>query len=110
RTTVEYRCPGHKSSAATSAGSSLQKVKGIPEIQREILVALCRPYKYGGDHATPATNRKIADEVFLGIDAVKNHLRILFKRFDIADLPQNEKRARLVECAFQLGIVSERDL
>lgn len=44
-----------------------------------------------------------------GIDAVKNHLRLVFQRFEIAGLPQNQKRARLVECAFQWGLVSERD-
>ena len=45
--------------------------------------------------ATPATNRQIADEVFLSVDAVKAHLRVLFDRFGVGELPQNEKRARL---------------
>jgi hypothetical protein len=44
------------------------------------------------------------------VDAVKTHLGTLFKRFEIADLPQNQKRARLVECSFQWGLVSEKDL
>ena len=48
--------------------------------------------------------------MFLSVDAVKTHLRTLFQRFEIGDLPQNQKRARLVECAFQWGLVSERDL
>ena len=71
---------------------------------------LCRPFKDTAGFATPASNREIAQEVFLGVDAVKMHLRILFKRFQIGDLPQNQKRARLVECAFQWGLISERDL
>ena len=44
------------------------------------------------------------------MDAVKTHLRTLFHKFHIEDLPQNQKRAKLVERAFALGIVSRRDL
>jgi pSer/pThr/pTyr-binding forkhead associated (FHA) protein len=107
---VEYRCPNEGSTAVTVSGPLLQKVERLTNVQRKILVALCRPYKSGGGYATPASNNQIASEVFLGVDAVKNHLRILFQRFEIADLPQNQKRAALVECAFQWGLVSERDL
>jgi pSer/pThr/pTyr-binding forkhead associated (FHA) protein len=109
-TVVEYRCPNEGSTAVTVSGSLLPRVESLTEMQRKILVALCRPYKAGVPYATPASNNQIASEVFLGVDAVKNHLRILFQRFEIADLPQNQKRARLVECAFQWGLVSERDL
>jgi len=74
------------------------------------LVALCRPYKTGDPYATPASNQDIAREVFLGVDAVKNHLRLLFQRFELGDLPQNQKRARLAQYAFQTGLVAARDL
>lgn len=109
-TLLEYRSPLEGGTAATSAGTHLPIVDSITDTQRKVLVALCRPYKDGGAYATPASNNQIASEVFLGVDSVKNHLRILFQRFSIADLPQNQKRARLVECAFQWGLVSERDL
>jgi len=78
--------------------------------QRQILIALCRPYRDGGAFATPASNRQIAAEVFLGLDAVRTHLRILYDRFELGDLAQGEKRARLAECAFRLGLISQRDL
>jgi pSer/pThr/pTyr-binding forkhead associated (FHA) protein len=109
-TTVEYRCPGEPSVAVTSAASFLPLVEALSDTQRRILIALCRPYKAGGGFATPASNSDIAAEVFLSVDAVKTNLRMLFKHFEISDLPQNQKRARLVECAFQLGLVTERDL
>ena len=51
-----------------------------------------------------------SDELFLSVEAVKTHLRVLFGKFGVEDLPQNQKRARLVERAFQTGIVNERDL
>jgi len=78
--------------------------------QRRVLVALCRPYREGPAFARPAANRQIADEVFLSVDAVKGHLRALFARFGIEELPQNEKRLRLVERAFETGAVSRHEL
>ncbi len=110
RTVVEFRSPRESSTAATSSSSFWPTVPDLTETQRKILIALCRPYKAGDAYATPASNQQIASEVFLGVDAVKNHLRLLFQRFEMADLPQNQKRARLVEYAFQCGLVAERDL
>ncbi len=111
RTLVEYRSPAEGSTAMTSAAAAdLPTIDSLSDTQRRILIALCRPYKSARAFATPASNNEIAAEVFLSVDAVKTHLRTLFARFDIATLPQNQKRARLVECAFHWGLVSERDL
>ena len=79
-------------------------------MQRRVLVALCRPYGSGSTYGTPATNQRIADDLHLSVDAVKNHLRVLFRKFAIGALPQNQKRARLVELAFERGVIGERDL
>ena len=38
------------------------------------------------------------------------HLRTLFARFELSDLPQNQKRARLAEVALEYGLISKRDL
>jgi hypothetical protein len=108
-TILEYRRPGAGSTVLT-ASPSQPNVSDLTDRQRAILVALCRPYKAGASFTTPATNAEIGREVGLGIDAVKGHLGVLFKRFEIAHLENNLKRARLVECAFQWGLVSERDL
>jgi len=75
-----------------------------------VLIALCRPYQDERAYATPSTNQQIADELVLSLDAVKTHLRILFHKVGIDDLPQNRKRARLVEMALGHGLVSTRDL
>jgi hypothetical protein len=110
RTVIEYRCPRGNLTDVTSAGSFPALTLRLTEAQKRILIALCRPYKVEGTYATPASNSQIAAEAFIGVDAVKNHLRILFQRFEIADLPQNQKRARLAECALRWGLVSEKDL
>jgi DNA-binding NarL/FixJ family response regulator len=75
-----------------------------------VLVALCRPFREGSEFARPATNRQIAEEVFLSVDAVKANLRALFETFEVGDLPQNQKRVRLAELALRSGVISPRDL
>jgi pSer/pThr/pTyr-binding forkhead associated (FHA) protein len=82
----------------------------LTETQRRVLIALCRPYRDGTSFATPASNQEIAAEVFLGVDAVKAHLRTLFARFELTELPQNQKRARLAEVALHAGVISLSDL
>ena len=82
----------------------------LSEAQRRVLISLCRPYREPGAHVTPATNRQIADDLVLSVEAVKTHLRTLFQRFGVEDLPQNAKRARLVELAFETSAVTPRDL
>ena len=58
----------------------------------------------------PATNREIAETLFLSVDAVKAHLRVLFERFGLQELPQNQKRASLAATALLNGIVKAHDL
>jgi hypothetical protein len=77
----------------------------LTDTQLGILAALCEPISSGNQYATPATNQDIADEVFLSVDAVKGHLRTLYRKFGIEDLPHNQKRARLVELAIEGGYV-----
>jgi hypothetical protein len=77
----------------------------LTDTQKRILAALCRPVSEGNHFATPATNQEIAEAVFLSVDAVKGHLRTLYRKFGIEDLPHNQKRARLVELAVAGGYV-----
>lgn len=81
----------------------------LTDTQLGILAALCRPISSGNQFATPATNQEIADEAFLSVDAVKDHLRTLYRKFAIEDLPQSQKRARLVELAIEGGYVKREE-
>ncbi len=110
QTTLVYRSPGRQPTRSTSPAQGTPTLNSVTETQRRVLAALCRPYKESVGFASPATNQQIAQEVFLSVDAVKTHLRSLFHTFAIEDLPQNQKRARLVECALQWGIIAKRDL
>lgn len=109
-TVVVFRSPATAGRAETAAAKDMPDVQSVTETQRRVLIALCRPYAEGSDFATPATNRTIADEVYLSVDAVKAHLRTLFDRFEVGELPQNQKRVRLAELALRSGVVSPRDL
>jgi pSer/pThr/pTyr-binding forkhead associated (FHA) protein len=109
-TLVVYRAPADAGIAETDVAADVSAQASLSETQRRILIALCRPFKDGAGYATPATNRQIAAEVFLSVDAVKAQLRSLFEKFDVGALPQNQKRVRLAERAFQSGAVAPRDL
>jgi hypothetical protein len=108
-TAIVFREPGADGGESTARATSAIRRTDLTETQRQILVALCRPYRGDDPFAVPATNQEIAEEVSRSIDAVKSHLRTLFEKFGIDDLRQNQKRARLVVLARQSGIVTERD-
>jgi hypothetical protein len=106
-TPVTFRAPedAADSTAAIKLGSGSVS---LSEAQRKVLIALCRPLAASA-YATPATNKEIAAEVYLSVDAVKAHLRVIFERFDLDDLPQNQKRARLAATALVNGVVRPHD-
>jgi hypothetical protein len=104
-----FRDTTQRRSQTVIAGTELAG-PAVSAAQRRVLVALCRPYKHHSAFARPASNREIAAELVLTVEAVKSHLRALFAKFNLDDLPQNEKRLRLVEQTFQLGLVRDSEL
>jgi pSer/pThr/pTyr-binding forkhead associated (FHA) protein len=81
----------------------------VTDAQRRVLAALCRPLLDGGSAVPlPATNQAIAEELFLSVEAVKTHLRDLYRRFGIEEHAQNEKRAILAHRAVELGLAADR--
>ncbi|MTD47102.1 FHA domain-containing protein [Conexibacter sp. W3-3-2] len=109
RTLLAYRRPELEESRPTQVASDGAAPAELSATQRQVLLALARPYKHD-EFAVPATNQEIADALHLSVDAVKAHLRGLFQRFGIEHLPQNQKRSRLVAEALQRGVIAVRDL
>jgi pSer/pThr/pTyr-binding forkhead associated (FHA) protein len=89
-----------RTTATTRSGTPPE----LSAAQQRVLRALCRP-TLEGPFSPPATNREIADELFLSVETVKSHMHALFELFEIGEVPQNRKRAELVQRAFERGAV-----
>jgi len=108
-TLVAFRLPTQEESMSTQVGGASETAVHLSPTQRLVLVALCRPLATSA-FEPPATNKDIAGELHLSVDAVKAHLRMLFERFGLENLPQNQKRARLAASALVNGVVAPHDL
>jgi pSer/pThr/pTyr-binding forkhead associated (FHA) protein len=108
-THVTYREPAPPEGApsTTRAPATPTSIPLSPQ-HRKVLIALCRPVVVTRT-ATPATNRQIAEELYLSEEAVKAHLRLLFRRFGLEELPQNEKRARLADMVLASGMLAPHE-
>jgi pSer/pThr/pTyr-binding forkhead associated (FHA) protein len=105
---IVFRAPARIDRDPTAALPDAEAAGLITPTQKAVLVALTRPV-WAGESSAPATNLQVAQAINLSVDSVKAHLRVLFERYAIADLPQNEKRARLVEIVLSMGVVTPRD-
>lgn len=103
-TSIAFHDPQAVGNSVTIEASGTRLAVELTPAQRRVLDALCTPCR-PGTVAAPASNQQIAEELVVGIDAVKTQMRALFVVLGIEDLPQNRKRARVVERAFELGLV-----
>jgi predicted component of type VI protein secretion system len=103
-TTIAFRAP----SAAVSPPTvpELAPRPALSAGQRRVLEVLCRPCLAPGGPHPPAANEQIAAELHLSVDAVKAQLRQLFRRFEIEDLPQIQKRTALVRLVVEAGLLN----
>ena len=97
RTLLIYRA-GARLDGRTTATAGDSAPPALTAAQLRVLEALCR----GGD---VRSNREIADELFLGVETVKSHLRAMFDAFGLGGVPQNRKRAELARRAAETGLV-----
>ena len=109
-TLLVFRDPASADIASTAAAGADRASPVVSPAQHRVLVALCRPYRDGAAYSTPATNEQIAAELHLSVAAVKTHLTVLFQRFGLTGLAQNEKRAALARAAMDLGVVRTAEL
>ena len=105
-TPVAYRAPFTRGDTLDAPEPSIPEISAS---ERRVLVGLCRPYA-DGPGGRPASNKEIADELVLSIEGVKWHMRALFERFGVEDLPRNQKRVRLAELAFASGVITQAEL
>jgi DNA-binding CsgD family transcriptional regulator len=100
---------GYRSASGGSGSETLTSAEtAAPEIsaaERKVLQALARPWAEGHGLSAPASNGEIAEELVLSVHTVKSHLRKLFGKFGLDQVPQSRKRAALVEAAFRAGVI-----
>jgi DNA-binding CsgD family transcriptional regulator len=88
---------------------ALDRIAPTPtDSQRKVLLELCRPALERGGGA--ASNREIAQALYVSVETVKTHMRALFDAFDVGEVPQYHKRTELVRRALETGVVSIHDL
>ena len=104
-TTIAFREPAQSVSRATVPEVGIAPRPTLSAGQRRVLEALCRPCLAPGGPHPPAANELIATELHLSVDAVKAQLRQLFRRFEIEELPQIQKRTALVRIVIAAGIL-----
>lgn len=102
RSVIVFRSPSGRESLRTMT-SQQHVVPLITDAQQRVLTALCRPYAASA-FAVPPSNRQIADELVIGVETVKTHMRALFDAFDLGSLPQHQKRAALAQRAIEVGL------
>src|SRR5215212_10037212 len=64
--------------SATVSASDLPGPTSLSDAQRAVLRELCRPLAGADGRSRPATNPEIAAALYLSLDAIKGHLRVLF--------------------------------
>lgn len=109
RTEVLYRNP-LEGGAETAPSAEHARSAGLSPAQHRVLVALCAPLAAPGPGASAASNRQIAEQLCLSVEAVRTHLKALFELLEVPDLPQNRKRAELARRALVAGVVGPREL
>ena len=106
----EFHDPGNRTDDETLKATDAEAPSArLSPAQRRVLIALCRPLAEA-PHGVPATNKEIAAELSVSVDAVKTQLRRAAEVLGIEGMPQNQKRAKLAWTALDAGAVTPRDL
>jgi FHA domain/Bacterial regulatory proteins, luxR family len=108
RTTLVFRAPRTAYESTLIEGDAPAR---LTDAERRVLVALCAPFVTEGAQApVPASNREIAAALNLSADGVKTHVRSLFVKLGVGELPQYQKRTELARRALDHGLVTRGDL
>jgi hypothetical protein len=108
-TPAVFRDPSVAAEETAPAGGRVTAA-AVSAAQLRVLTALCAPLLAGDRVNAPPSNREIAAELNVSMEAVRSQLKALFRLFDVPVLPQNRKRAELARRAMAAGIVLPRNL
>jgi DNA-binding NarL/FixJ family response regulator len=97
---------------ARPEGDTTQPIQPAPALsprERDVLIELCRPIMSGKAFKPPATAKQIADALYVGEPAVRQHLVNLYDKFGIYQEGAEPRRVRLANEAIQRGAVGPSD-
>jgi DNA-binding NarL/FixJ family response regulator len=86
----------------TKTRTQRRRLPVLTPAQERVLSALCAPLM-NDPEAMPASNQQIVSELHICVDAVKDHLHDMYRKFGVQDLPRVEKRIRLAQLAVRSG-------
>ncbi len=110
RTQMLYRDPAAEPGETPHTSDHPAGV-GITPSQRRVLVALCQPLLDSPEPGVaPPSNAELAESLGLSSEAVRTHLKTLFRVFELPELSASRKRAELARRALATGAVLPRDL
>ena len=105
-TLIVFRDPSNASATVTRSSDSGDAPPDLTEAQFRVLSVLCQPCLAADRRLiAPATNSQIAEELFISLNTVKSHMKVLFSQFGLDDAPQSQKRIKLVDAAINSGLV-----
>jgi hypothetical protein len=107
RTRLVYRDRDARPEVTTER---VARAPSLTKAERRVLIELCRPVLSGRTFTEPAAVRDMASALYVGENAVKQHLGRMYDKFGIHSEPGLHRRVRLANEAIQRGAVTLRDL
>jgi hypothetical protein len=107
QTTLLFRVEEPVEPGGSTVGA--EKAPELTRRERDVLLALCAPLMSEDTFREPASIRRIAQMLFVGDAAVKQHLRRLYDKFGVGDQGER-RRVRLANEALRQGAVSMAEI
>jgi hypothetical protein len=109
RTVFAFCDPRPSHGGPTLVPGELPATPRFSDQQQQILRALCRPLFRDGEDVTPASDKEVAEETGIPLEAVVLELDHFGRALGLEPMPQADQRAEIALLAIRSGVVSADD-